>query len=137
MISKRSFYADYKYKLISKVPHVVLIGSVSIKNAVNFFEEYFHADHGNITRHCVIIKPSRPDKKMESLLQNTKYLSKVHYIEGNPHDKKTFNRAEMDKATNVVIMGNILTNDPTKEDANTILQAMVIKKYLKQHEHSR
>jgi hypothetical protein len=137
LISKRSVYADYKYKLISKVPHVVLIGSVSVKNAVNFFEEYFHSDHGNITRHCIIIKPSRPDRKMESLLQSSKYISKVHYIEGNPHDKKTFNRAELDKATNVVIMSNILTNDPVKEDANTIIQAMVIKKFLKQHDNSR
>ena len=137
LISKRSAFADYKYKLISKVPHVILIGSVSLKNATNFFDEYFHSDHGNITRHCIIIRPTRPDKKMESLLEHPKYLSKVHYIEGNPHDKKTFNRARLDKATNVVIMSNILTSDPSKEDANTILQAMVIKKYLKQHEHSK
>jgi hypothetical protein len=74
---------------------------------------------------------------MENLLQHPKYLSKVHYIEGNPHDKKTFNRAKLDKATNVVIMSNNLTSDPAKEDANTILQAMVIKKHLKQYEHSR
>jgi len=137
LISKRSVYADYKYKIISKVPHVVLIGSISLKNATNFFDEYFHNDHGNITRHCIIIKPTRPDKKMENLLQHPKYLSKVQYIEGNPYDKKTFNRAELDKATNVIIMSNNLTSDPAKEDANTILQAMVIKKFLKQHEHSR
>lgn len=137
LISKRSIYADYKYKLISKVPHVVLIGSISMKNATNFFDEYFHPDHGLLTRHCIIIKPSRPDKKMENMLQNPKYLSKVHYIEGNPHDKKTFNRARLDRATDVVIMSNNLSSDPSKEDANTILQAMVIKKYLKQHEYSR
>ncbi|CAI2375890.1 unnamed protein product [Moneuplotes crassus] len=138
LISKRSAYADYKYKIISKVPHVVIIGSVNAKNAINFFEEYFHEDHGkNETRHCIIIKSTRPDKKMESLLGNDKYISKVHYIEGNPHEKKTFNRARLDKATHVVIMSNILTSDPAKEDANTILQAMVLKKYLKQHEHSK
>ena len=74
---------------------------------------------------------------MESLLEHPKYLSKVHYLEGNPHDKRTFNRARVDKATNVVIMSNILTSDPAKEDANTILQAMVLKKYLKQHENSK
>lgn len=136
LISKRSAYADYKYKIISKVPHIVLIGSISLKNAVNFFDEYFHEDHGNNTRHCIIIKGTRPDKKMESLLETPKYLSKVHYIEGNPHDKKTFNRAKLDKATNVVILSNNLTSDPSKEDANTILQAMVIKKYLKTHENS-
>jgi hypothetical protein len=51
LISKRSAYADYRYKLISKVPHVILIGSVNLKNATNFFDEYFHNDHGNITRH--------------------------------------------------------------------------------------
>ena len=137
LISKRSIYADFKYKLISKVPHVVLIGSVSLKNATNFFEEYFHPDHGNITRHCVIIKSTRPDKKMENLLQHPKYLSKVHYIEGNPTDKRTFSSANLDKATHVVIMSNNLTSDPAKEDANSILLAMVIKKYLKQHENSR
>ncbi|CAI2372794.1 unnamed protein product [Moneuplotes crassus] len=138
LISKKSAYADYKYKIISKVPHVVIIGSVNSKNAINFFDEYFHSDHGkDETRHCIIIKSTRPDKKMESLIRNDKYLSKVHYIEGNPHEKKTFNRARLDKATHVVVMSNILTSDPAKEDANTILQAMVLKKYLKQHEHSK
>ena len=136
LISRRSAYADYKYKIISKVPHVVLIGSISLKNAVNFFDEYFHLDHGNNTRHCIIIKGTRPDKKMENLLQYPKYLSKVHYLEGNPHDRKTFVRARLEKATNVVIMCNNLTSDPPKEDANTILQAMVIKKYLKAYDNS-
>ena len=136
IISKRSKYADYKYKLITKVPHIVLIGNVSTKNAKNFFDEYFHPDHGSIIRHWVIVKPTRPDKKMEYMLESSKYISKVHYIEGNPHEKETFYRAKLDKATNVVIMWNNLTSDPSKEDANTILQTMVIKKYLKTHPNS-
>ena len=136
IISKRSKYADYKYKLITRVPHIVLIGNVSTKNAKNFFDEYFHPDHGNIIRHCVIVKATRPDKKMEYMLDSSKYISKVHYIEGNPHEKETFSRAKLDKATNVVIMCNNLTSDPSKEDANTILQTMVIKKYLKMHPNS-
>ncbi|MBK8156903.1 MAG: hypothetical protein IPK55_13415 [Streptococcus sp.] len=42
----------------------------------------------------------------------------------------------LDKASAIVIMANILSPDPIKEDANTIIQAMVINKYLSHHSYN-
>lgn len=83
LFSQRSEYATNRYKTISKVPHVILIGSISSKAAQNFFIEYFCEDHGNETRHCLILKNQRPDRKLEMLIKSTEYVSNVFYFEGD------------------------------------------------------
>jgi hypothetical protein len=42
LISSKSVYARRHYKSIDKIPHIVLIGSVSQIALFNFLEEYFH-----------------------------------------------------------------------------------------------
>ena len=80
-------YSSFKYKVLNKVPHVLLIGAVSEVTARNFFTEFFHTDHGtDQTRHCVILKNQRPDNKMANLLNQNQYISTVYYLEGNPHN---------------------------------------------------
>lgn len=55
LISSKSIYARRKYKSIDKVPHIVILGSVSSIALFNFLEEYLHEDHGNYNRHCVLM----------------------------------------------------------------------------------
>jgi len=57
LISSKSMYARRKYKAIDKVPHIVLIGAISQTALFNFLEEFFHEDHGNYNRHCVVMMP--------------------------------------------------------------------------------
>lgn len=42
LISSKSVYARRKYKSIDKVPHIVLLGTISQTALFNFLEEYFH-----------------------------------------------------------------------------------------------
>lgn len=55
LISTKSIYARKKYKSIDKVPHIVILGSVSSIALFNFLDEYLHEDHGNYNRHCVLM----------------------------------------------------------------------------------
>jgi len=45
----RSDYATNRYKKISKTPHVILTGYITVKSCKTFFEEYFQEDHGSHT----------------------------------------------------------------------------------------
>jgi hypothetical protein len=59
------------------------------------------------------------------------------YLEGDPLVERDLKRSQIDKAKAVVLLCNKQSVDPYKEDAKTILQAMVIKKYLKsQRKHN-
>mmetsp|Transcript_18829 Transcript_18829/g.13645 ORF Transcript_18829/g.13645 Transcript_18829/m.13645 type:complete len:116 (-) Transcript_18829:78-425(-) len=64
LIGSKSVYARREYKSIDKVPHIVLIGSVTQNALFNFLKEYFHTDHGDDTRHCVIMTQN-PDPNAE------------------------------------------------------------------------
>jgi hypothetical protein len=61
-------YARRRYKSIDKVPHIVILGSVSSIALFNFLEEYLHEDHGDFNRHCVLMQPCRPDPTIELTL---------------------------------------------------------------------
>jgi hypothetical protein len=65
LIGSKSVYARRKYKSIDKIPHIVLMGTISETALLNFLEEYFHNDHGLYNRHCVILTTSRPDPNTE------------------------------------------------------------------------
>ena len=80
--------------------------------------------------------PTRPDTAMEKIINSSKYVSKVKYLEGDSKLKYNLKRCIVEKAKAVVILSNKLTNDANKEDAKTILQAMVIKGYLKSFQKS-
>lgn len=68
LISSKSIYARRKYKSIDKVPHIVILGSVSSISLFNFLKEYLHEDHGDFSRHCVLMQPCRPEPSIELAL---------------------------------------------------------------------
>jgi hypothetical protein len=86
LISSKSIYARRKYKSIDKVPHIVILGSVSSISLFNFLKEYLHEDHGDFNRHCVLMQPRRPEPSIELALMQPQYASCVYYLEGNPLD---------------------------------------------------
>jgi potassium large conductance calcium-activated channel subfamily M alpha protein 1 len=112
------------------VPHIVLIGAVSQSSLTNFLEEYFHEDHGNKVRHCVLMRPNRPDPNTEMILMKPKFVSTLQYIEGNSLDPNDLKRALVQKAQAVIILSDKFSFEAEHEDTHTILEAMVIKNYL-------
>jgi len=75
LVNSKSVYAGRSYKPIKGVSHIVLIGTVSHTSLINFLEEYFHQDHGKQTRHCILMRPNRPDPNTEMILMKPKYVS--------------------------------------------------------------
>lgn len=130
--SSKSIYARRVYKSIDKVPHVVILGSISQLALFNFLEEYLHEDHGEFQRHCVLIQPRRPDPSIELALMQPQYSSRVFYLEGNPLDVSDLRRCQVENAKAVIIFSDKLSFDAHKEDTRTILQAMVIKNQITQ-----
>lgn len=60
------------------------------------------------------------------------YMSLVHYIEGSTLDQKALKRCKLEKAKAVIILSDKFSYDAEHEDTRTILEAMIIKKYLGQ-----
>ena len=135
MINSKSVYARRKYKKIDKVPFIVLIGTVSPTSLTNFLEEYFHTDHiqdEEVTRHCVLMQPYGPEKipDLHLILNKSKYLINLQYIEGSALEPQDLERCLIEKADAVIILSDKFSYDADQQDSHTILEAMLIKKYL-------
>jgi hypothetical protein len=111
LISSKSVYARRRYKSIDKVPHIVLIGSVSYIALKNFLEEYFHSDHGSFIRHCVVMQEQRPDPNAEYEFMRSDYSQNVILIEGDPLNPKDLKRCLVEKSKAVIILSDKLSID--------------------------
>lgn len=81
LMNSKSKYARDSYVLMDNVPHIVLVGTISLNSLFNFLSEYFHSDHGDETRHCVLLLPTRPDPQLEILLAKEHYKNDVTILE--------------------------------------------------------
>ena len=135
MINSKSKYAKLEYSKLKDVPHVILIGSVTYSSLNNFLDEYLHEDHEtdeNRVRHCILLMPHRPDPATELLMMNPRFINSLFYIEGSTIDNLALSRAKLEKSAAVIILSNKFTYDAENEDTKTILEAMIIKKYVNQ-----
>lgn len=137
ILSNKSVYSRISYKRVDSTEFIVLCGSLGTSSVINFLLEFFHEDHGNAQKHCIILNPNRPDNDMENLLRDPKYEKIIVYIQGNPLDEIDLRRAQADKAKAVIIMCNKHSINPEEEDSRTILIAIYIKKYLSTHPESQ
>ena len=68
LMGAQSEYARKKYTASQDVPHIVLIGDISLDSLKSFCQELFHPDHGTQYRHAVIIQSSLPSRELELFL---------------------------------------------------------------------
>lgn len=132
LANSKSRYAKLEYSSLKEVRHVILIGSVSISSLQNFLEEYLHEDHDEGVRHCILLMPKRPDPETELLMMKPKYMQSLFYIEGSTLDNMALKRAKLEKSACVIILSDKFSYDAENEDTKTILEAMIIKKYVNQ-----
>ena len=113
LLNSKSKYAriDYANYNSVNIEHIVLIGTVPQTSLKNFLEEYFHADHGDRTRHCVLMMPTRPDTNTELILMKPQFISTLYYIEGNTLDKKDLKRCLVEKARAMIILSDKFSFD--------------------------
>lgn len=68
---------------------------------------------------------------MSLVLKSPQFENKVTYIEGNPIHQKDLRRCLAEKAKCCVILSNQFCRNPTVEDQRNILNALAVKKYVK------
>lgn len=130
ILSSGSTYARAKYKQVESIPHILITGRISTVSLEDFLHEFFMDDYGKTARHAVILLPHRPTSAMESIINQSNYIGKVFFIQGDPNSEKDLKNAAAEKAKTIVILCNKQSTDQDEEDSKTILLAIVIKKYL-------
>jgi len=99
----------------------------------DFFDELFHADHteqASFSLHAILLLPRPPTNDMILLMQSTKYLSSLTYIEGSALVEADLKRARLEEADAIFIMTNKFSIKPDEEDAKTILVSLSMKRYM-------
>lgn len=86
----------------------------------NFLKEYFHEDHGDHHRHCVLMQPCRPSADTEILMLH-QYVNKLFYVEGTTQEQFHLRRCLVEKAEAVIILSDKFSFDADFEDTGTIL----------------
>jgi len=74
--------------------------------------------------------PTAPDPNLEIWLQKEAFSNEVTILEGISSDDDDLLRCLVEKAEAVVILSDKFSFNAEHEDTKTILEAMIIKKYL-------
>lgn len=81
-----------RYKTTEQVKHIIVTGAVSNASAYDFFNEFFHEDHGGQSRHGVLLLPHPPDSQMESMIRDKDFGNNIFYIQGNLQSRVIMNK---------------------------------------------
>eukprot|EP00347_Sterkiella_histriomuscorum_P011662 403371596 len=121
----------YSNKGKKDAKHILLLGDASPEAIKTFLTECYHSDHGVTETNVVIMRNSPPSEEMSIILRSSNFENKVTYIEGNPIHQKDLKRCLADKAKCCVILSNQFCRNPTLEDQRNILNALAVKKYVR------
>lgn len=130
-----SVYARRNYVPIGQAKHVIICGDLRTTFLLEFFSELFHEDHENMNLNAVVLQPESPSPEMHAILRDTNFGIVVHYLAGSPLNNNDLQRARVDIAVAIFIMGNKFSTKPDEDDAKTILQFFSIQRYLRSQPH--
>jgi len=80
LINMRSIYSRAIYKKNEDIDHLILTGNIEIEGATTFCQELFHPDHGNDTKHIIMLQESEPSQEMLWLLRMPQYELLLVYL---------------------------------------------------------
>jgi Ion channel len=80
LINMRSIYSRAIYKKNEDISHLIVTGNIEIEGTTTFCAELFHPDHGENTKHVVLIQESEPLQDMMGLLRNPQYELRLMYL---------------------------------------------------------
>ena len=109
--------------------HLLFCGTLS--DVDNFLNQIFHPDHGNSGINIVFLMPEKPSLQIDKYLNNKKYKHRVKYIIGSPLDQDDLISAKAHKAKNAFVFTNRFAENPSDQDAQTILMALAIEAFNK------
>ena len=121
LISSESMYVRRRYKLVQNTSHIIITGTISDIAAADFLTEYFHPDHGDQNRHCIILQPNRPQGNIENIINSTSNIQQVFYLQGDSLNEKDLKRCQAENSKAIILLSNKQSADPNQEDSKTIL----------------
>lgn len=130
LLGMTSVYARQSYKASKNVDHVVLTGETKDGGVTEFFLELFHPDHGSSNLQAVIVANGLPTQEIQDLLSDPRFSYKLKYLDGDVMSDKDLKRASLETAKAVFLLTNKFSETPEQEDANSILRALFLKRYL-------
>ena len=135
LLSTKKVYARATYKILKGVKFILICGNVSVGTLSVLLKEYFHPDHGESEKHCIVMMPKSPDNSMEELLKL--YKNKLYYIEGDPLKFNDLQRCQFKKANMIMLLCNKQAADTSAEDTKTIIMAMAIKNFFSMNKDNK
>ena len=130
LASAQSDYALNSYSSKNDVPHVLLVGDITLESLKSFCQEFFHPDHGSHYRHAVILNPRFPPRNLEIFLHQPEIENYVFYLEGNPLNEKDLLRADVHKSKACIIFNDKNSKDPYSGDHQSLFLGIFIKKFV-------
>lgn len=142
VMSSQSVYLRTVYLPSWNSEHIIICGDFSTASLRDLFTELFHADHIQSSDsievlNAVIIYPGPPTIEMRNILNNSKFKHHLTFIEGSVLNDKDMKRAKAATAVGFFILSDKFSANPDEADANTVLQAFAIRKFINTaHHHS-
>ena len=134
-LSTKKVYARATYKMLKGVKFILICGNVSVGTLSVLLKEYFHPDHGESEKHCLILMPKSPDSGMEELLKL--YKNKLYYLEGDPLKFNDLQRCQFKEANMIMLLCNKQAADSSAEDTKTIIMAIAIKNFFSMNKDNK
>ena len=129
-----SEYSRLKYEKSSRdVRHILLLGDSQPETISTFLKECFNSDHGALDTDVVIMRSQPPSDEINAVLKNSKYDSRVLYLQGSPLVHEDLERCQAENAYCAIIISNQYCLNNQTEDYKNILNAFAIQKYYKSH----
>lgn len=109
--------------------HIVLMGFYQPHSLYRFLFEFYHPDHGENKRRCIIIGEHSPSEELCSLMETPVFDGRVQYLEGKPTYESTLRKANVSHADTVFVMTDQQGKELEANDSN----AMLIVKAVQDH----
>lgn len=109
--------------------HIVLMGFYQPHSLYRFLFEFYHPDHGENKRRCIIVGEKTPSEELCSLMETPIFDGRVQYLEGKPTYESTLRKANVSLADTVFVMTDQQGKELEANDSN----AMLIVKAVQDH----
>ena len=109
--------------------HIVVMGFYQPHSLYRFLFEFYHPDHGDNKKRCIIVGEQSPTEEICSLMETAQFDSRVHYLEGKPTYESTLRKANVSLADTVFVMTDQQGKELEANDSN----AMLIVKAVQDH----
>lgn len=126
MMAQRSIYGG-RVSTTGNKAHVIVCGDVTADSLAHFLREFFHADTALANETAVVLAPREPSFDMKRLIMNSKYDTRVKYLQGSAMLDGDLLRAGADRARAVFCMLDKFSMDPQATDTEATLIAASVR----------